>query len=373
MSRAGPRHVPGRGRVLWLAYAGAMPEPGPIPAVARPASPPGAPRASGGRLGLRAAWLGGTLLLTVGALPVVLALAPADGTAPGSALGGLLFLGSSVHVAGTGWFYTVPEVRRHVATRRARYVAAPVALVVGTAVLAAAVPQRPFELLLLPYFGWQFFHFQKQNLGLSALASAACGSGTLRQGERRAVTFAGVFGIAGLISHPALLQLADVPRQGLAFPLAAAGYAAAVGYGVVQLLRRAPGQRRPAASGLYLMALLFFLPVFLFQSPYAAVAALTLAHGYQYLLIVGLVAGGGSGPRPVRLVSLAVLVNIALLLGLALNLASHLHTGDPAARAVYGAYLGVTMAHFVLDAGLWRLRDTFPREFLTRRLPYLLG
>ena len=348
-----------------------MPAPGPIPAADRP---PGAPRAVGvGGLGLRAAWLGGTLLLTVGALPLVLALAPADGATPGSALGGLLFLGSSVHVAGTAWFYTVPEVRRHIATRRGRYAAAPLALVAGTSVLAAAVPQRPFELLLLPYFGWQFFHFQKQNLGLSALASAACGSGTLRPGERRAVTAAGVFGIAGLVSHPALLQLADVPRQGLAFPVAAAGYAVAVGYGVVQLLRRAPGQRRAAASGLYLMALLFFLPVFLFRSPYAAVAGLTLAHGYQYLLIVGLVAGGGSGPRPVRLVSLAVLVNIALILGLALNLASHLHTGDPAARALYGAYLGVTMAHFVVDAGLWRLRDAFPRDFLSRRLPYLLG
>jgi hypothetical protein len=312
------------------------------------------------------------MLLTLGALPVVLVLAPQGGAAPGSVLGGLLFVGSSVHVAGTGWFYTVPEVRRHIATRRARYVAAPLALVAGGAVLAAAVPQRPFELLLLPYFGWQFFHFQKQNLGLAALASSACGSGTLREGERLAVTFAAVFGIAGLVSHPALLRLADVPRQGSAFPVAAAGYAMAVGYGVVQLLRRAPEHRRPAATGPYLMALLFFLPVFLFQSPYAAVAGLVIAHGYQYLLIVALVAGGGAGPRAARLVSLAVLAGLALVLGLVLNLASHLHTGDPADRAVYGAYLGVTMAHFVVDAGLWRLREEFPRGFLSRRLPYLL-
>jgi hypothetical protein len=31
------------------------------------------------------------------------------------------------------------------------------------------------------------------------------------------------------------------------------------------------------------------------------------------------------------------------------------------------------MAHFVIDAGIWRLRDEFPRQFLTSRLPYLLG
>ena len=30
------------------------------------------------------------------------------------------------------------------------------------------------------------------------------------------------------------------------------------------------------------------------------------------------------------------------------------------------------MAHFVIDAGLWRLRDEFPRTFLRERLPYLL-
>jgi hypothetical protein len=102
------------------------------------------------------------------------------------------------------------------------------------------------------------------------------------------------------------------------------------------------------------------------------VAGLTAAHGYQYLLIMALVAGGERPGLP-RLVSLALLLNIGLLLGTALNLASHLHGSAPAGRALYGAYLGAVMAHFVVDAGLWRLRDEFPRRFLTRRLPYLLG
>ena len=343
---------------------------GPIPATARREGAPPRPAA---RPGLRRFWLVGTLLLTLGSLVCAPMLAPDGDDAPGRALGGLLFLGSSVHVATTAWFYTVPEVRRHIAGHRGRYVTGPLALLVGTAVLAAIVPAQPFTLLLLAYFGWQFFHFQKQNLGLAALASAAYGCGPLRRGERLAITAAGVAGIAGLLSHPALLQLADVPRLGLVFPIAAGAYALALGYGAVQLMRRPPRERGPAVAGVYLSSLLFFLPVFLFHSPYAAVAGLTVAHGYQYLLIVGLVAGGGSGPRAVRLVALAVLLNIGLILGLALNLASHLHTGGPAARAVYGVYLGAVMAHFVVDAGLWRLRDEFPRSFLGRRLPYLLG
>jgi len=109
-----------------------------------------------------------------------------------------------------------------------------------------------------------------------------------------------------------------------------------------------------------------------FRSPYAAVAGLTIAHGYQYLLIVGLVAGAPrkdrSGPAGV-----ALLVAVALFGGVLLDVASHLHTSPHgAARALYGVYLGVVMAHFVIDAGLWRLRDEFPRRLLGGSLPYLL-
>ena len=344
----------------------------PISSTAPGSAVPG-PSTRGGGTALRGVWLVGTLLLTLGSLVGAVLLAPPAGSpGPGAALGGLLFLGSSVHVAGTGWFYTVPEVRRHLRAHAGRYLAVPLALLVGTAVLAALVPARPFVWVLLVFFGWQFFHFQKQNLGLSALASSAYRCGPLRPGERRAVTVTGLAGTAGLLGHPGLLQLTGAPSLRLLFPVAAGVYAVAVGYGVVQLLCRPPEARPVAVSGVYLTSLLFFLPVFLFGSPYAAVAGLTAAHGYQYLLIVGMVATGGRGPRQVRLVSLAVLVNVALLLGLVLNLASHLHTGGPPARAVYGAYLGLVMAHFVVDGGLWRLRDEFPRRFLAARLPYLL-
>jgi hypothetical protein len=322
----------------------------------------------------RDAWLCVTLLLTLGSLLGAVVAAPPEGAGAGAALGGLLFLGSSVHVASTAWFCTVPEVRRFMAARRGRYVAAPLGLVIGMALLGALVPTGPFALLLLAFFAWQFFHFQKQNLGLAALASAAYGTGPLRRGERLAVTASGVLGTAGLLCHPALLQLTgSVPRLTALFPVVALLFAAGIGYGAVQLLRRRPDERPWQVAALYGTSLGFFLPVFLFHSPYAAVAGLTMAHGFQYLVMMGLVAGGGPAGRIPRLISLAVLVNLALLLGLLLNLASHLHGGGPAERVLYGAYLGAVMAHFVVDAGLWRLRDAFPRAFLRERLPYLLG
>jgi hypothetical protein len=122
----------------------------------------------------------------------------------------------------------------------------------------------------------------------------------------------------------------------------------------------------------YLSSLGFFAPVFLFHSPYAAVAGMTIAHGFQYLILVGLVANG-EPRRPNRAIGLAAFLNIALVGGIALSAASHLHGGPTAARLLFGAYLGLVMTHFVVDADLWRLRNPFPRAFLSSRIPYLVA
>jgi hypothetical protein len=111
--------------------------------------------------------------------------------------------------------------------------------------------------------------------------------------------------------------------------------------------------------------------VFVFGSPYAAVGGMTIAHGLQYLLLIGLVAAG-NGQLPGRAIRLAVVCNVALIGGLALSAASHLHGAAFAGRLAFGAYLGVVMAHFVIDANLWRLRDPFPRAFVASRVPGLL-
>jgi hypothetical protein len=264
-----------------------------------------------------------------------------------------------------------------VAGHRWRYAWVPLVLVLAAAAAAAALPPRTMAWLLLPYFAWQFFHFQKQNLGLAALAATSCGAPPLARGERRAIIAAGCAGIAGLLAHPALLQVAVSPRLGAVFPVAGIGLGVVAAAGLALFLRR-PRAARPAGLAVtYLMALAFFLPVFTFASPYAAVGGLTIAHGAQYLVLMGLVAGGdgaapASGTGMARALRLIALVNIVLLGGAALEVASHLHDGGWPLRALYGMYLGIVMAHFVIDAGLWRLRDPFPRRFLASRIPYLL-
>jgi hypothetical protein len=282
----------------------------------------------------------------------------------------LLFVGSSVHVAATGWFFTVPEVRAHARRHARRYLLAPLALVVAAAALAGAMTPKGFGWALLIFFAWQFFHFQKQNLGMAALACTTQGLRGLQRSERHAIVVAGLGGIVGLLSHPELLRLSMAPPVRWAFVVGALTFAGAVAAGVVALLRRDATDRPPAFIAIYLLSLAFFAPVFVFSSPYAAVAGVVLAHGFQYLLIVGLVAAGQRRLSPA--LQLGVLLNVALFGGIALNLASHLHDGSWVARTAYGAYLGLVMTHFVVDAGLWRLRDEFPRSFLRNAVPYLL-
>jgi hypothetical protein len=324
------------------------------------------------------AWLWTTVLLTAGAFATTILAAPAAGAAPARGLTWLLFVGSSVHVAATGWLYALHEVRAHVLAHRARYLWIPLALIAGTAATAAALAPARFVWLLLGYFTWQFVHFQKQNLGMAALAASTTRAQGLSVLERRALMGAGITGTAGVVAHPGLLQIGLSHDLGAAFWLAGAAFACAVAVGIVALVRR-PRSARPAGyAAVYVGALLFFAPVFLCRSPYAAVGTMTVAHGLQYLLLVGLVTGGGEGrdasgrvrPAAVRVL---VFVNLAILGGVALSAASHLHGGAPVQRLLFGAYLGAVMAHFVIDAGLWRLRDEFPRRFLSSRVPYLVA
>lgn len=317
------------------------------------------------------AWLWSSNALTTGALILAVALAPPASAPPDRALAWLLFTGSSVHVASTGWLATLPSARAYARAHRARCVWVPAGLIAASSVAAALIAPAAFQWLLLPYFGWQFLHYQEQNVGLAALAASASRVPALRRAERCPLLLAGWAGVAGLIAKPRLLGLAIDPGSAVLHQVAAATLAVAIVAGLAVLRRRPASGRPPGFCATYLVSLLFVSPVFLFRSPYAAVGGMTVAHGAQYLLLVGLIAVGGrtDQPRPVRL---ALLANIALIGGAALNAASHLHAADQVRRLIFGAYLGVVMTHFVIDAGLWRLRDPLARQFVSSGLPSLV-
>jgi hypothetical protein len=316
-------------------------------------------------------WLWATVALTAGAFVIAAAFAPSGSAGPDRGLAWVLFAGSSAHVASTGWLYTLRDVRSYAVGHPWRFIRVPVLLMIAGAAAAVIFTPAAMTWVLLPFFAWQFFHFTKQNLGMTALAAKTAGAPPLQAAERRALIASGLAGICALMARPSLLQLRVDPRLSGLFPLSVAAMAGAVAAGVILLARRPPAQRPRGFCVMYLMGLFFSVPVFVFASPYAAVGGMTIAHGMQYLLLVSLVAAGAPGETG-RALRLAVLANVALLGGAVLAVTSHLHSGGPGVRLVFGAYLGAVMAHFVVDAGLWRLRDPFPRAFLARRVPYLM-
>jgi hypothetical protein len=273
-----------------------------------------------------------------------MALAPSASAPPGRGLTWLLFVASSGHVASTGWVLGNRDVRKYAASHPWRYFRLPVILVLGSAAVAVATPQRIVGWLLLPYFGWQFYHFQKQNLGMAALAASSSGAPPLTAGERHVILAAGWAGIAGLLAHPALLQVQAVTPvlRGL-FPVARLAFGAAAVTGMALLVRRRQrALSTPGSAAAYLMALAFFAPVFApvltRGSPYAAVGGLTIAHGLQYLLLTGLLAASGSGSGHAsngrggnphaKALSLALLLNVVLIGG-AILAAGRTWTGRP--------------------------------------------
>jgi hypothetical protein len=318
-----------------------------------------------------ARWIWASIGLTCAAITTSVVLAPGPGAAPDVGLAWLLFVGASVHVAATAWLFTHARVRRHAWSSRGRYVWAPVGLIVLGIVLSVMASPLLMTWTVLILLAWQLHHFQKQNLGQLALTAASLGLASMRRGERRAICTTGAAGIGEVCAHPALLQLHLRPpfAAGLAV-LATALVVAGIGGGALALSGRRRCDRPLPFCVMYGLALLFPLPIFVFTSPYAAVAGLTMAHGLQYLLLMGLVAAGNG--RRKRIGGVAALGAIAVLGGAALSLMSHLHGDGHALRLFFGVYLALLAVHFVVDAGIWRLREPFVRAFLSGRVGYLV-
>jgi hypothetical protein len=83
-----------------------------------------------------------------------------------------------------------------------------------------------------------------------------------------------------------------------------------------------------------------------------------------------LVAAGND--RRKQIGGVAALYALAVLGGVVLNVTSHLHGDGRSLRLFFGVYLGLLAGHFVIDAGMWRLREPFVRSFLSQRVGYLV-
>ena len=114
--------------------------------------------------------------------------------------------------------------------------------------------------------------------------------------------------------------------------------------------------------------MLFYLPLFLFDDPFPAVYMYLVAHGLQYLVFMGFVAGR---PRASLARRLGTLTVFTLAGGALIRMMQTPDLWGPWRETAMGLSLGIIMWHFVLDAGVWRLSEPFQRGFMAERFDFL--
>jgi hypothetical protein len=291
-------------------------------------------------------------------------------TSPASValVGVVLFLGAAGHVAASFFFYTDAQVRGFIGDGRwPRYVAVPIALVALAGVAFATLPQIPLSHLLVVFWVWQVHHFTRQNNGILAFASRAYHV-PIRTPERLAITLTDVAAILATVAFITPYRDTLLADYGWHMHTIGIGvYACAV----LAWLWARPWQRIGSAPvrELFLLAQVgFYLPLFVFKDAFSAVYIYLTAHGLQYLVFMAFVTR-----RPVRR-RVRAGVSIVALIVLGGGLIKLFQDPGFASRwgfSAFGLALGITMWHFVLDAGVWRLSEPFQRGYMSERFDFL--
>ncbi len=282
---------------------------------------------------------------------------------PGWATLFLIWLGGSGHVAGSYAFYLEPKARAFMTEERSlRFVWAPlmVVAVVGLT-FSFSLTEPLIGWLILGYWAWQVHHYSRQNIGILGFLARAERLPP-SEAELRALRLTDLAGIAAslpLVSDFAATAIA--PMSAWFWWLGLAAFVAAWGVWLVD--RLGTGLRSRARDLGMVVLLLFYAPLFVFDSFPLAVTGFATAHGLQYFLFLTWVARVPSSRQLRAFLGLGV---CTLGLGVALFL-----SGLGARGTLYGLGLGVVMAHFVIDAGIWRLREPFQRSYMAERFSFL--
>jgi hypothetical protein len=278
------------------------------------------------------------------------------------------FLGGHAHVASTAFFYTDPVMRQHFRENRVRYVWIPIGLVLGTGLFYVTAPPALAKGFLLFYFMWQTHHYQRQNFGILSFLAASTDRQPVRWIERLCLELAVVCGmlalvkVYGLSTGTALEPFTDWIYR-----------TAGVCYLFVPVLILIAVATTPALRQnlMRLLALTlfaaFYVPSFMFSDPAAATLGYALAHGLQYLVFMSFV--GVSRPRP--LVGLITVSVFAIGGGLLLTVMSGALSDSALGKLLFGMALGGVMSHFVIDAGVWKLRQPFQRQYMRRAFAFV--
>lgn len=127
-------------------------------------------------------------------------------------------------------------------------------------------------------------------------------------------------------------------------------------------------RKNPLRLCVLLLASALYLPSFIFSDPAAATLGYALGHGLQYLVFMYFVEA--SRPRPRAAILGGVM--LAGIGGLILTYTTK-HMGQPGmlSQLLFGMGIGAVMTHFVIDAGVWKLRHKFQRQYMRHAFSFI--
>ena len=287
-------------------------------------------------------------------------------------LGVMNFFGGTAHVGASAYFYTDPVQFQFFRSRPIRFFILPAALVILTALVYQWSSPSVQASVLLLYFIWQTYHYQKQNYGIFCFVSAGTKTSRPNLWENICIELGVMAGILGLIN---VMQLFDnTPLANYSFLVYTAGLYIIYSLPVFLFLAFAtnPDLRRCWTRGLALvMGTFFYLPTFLFSDVKSAIFGYALAHGIQYLVFMSFVSGSSANKNPAKQVT--TLFACLFAGGLLLTLMADRGLWGKWGPGVFGAYLGLVMADFLLDAGVWRLREKFQGDYIRSRMGFIFS
>ena len=344
----------------------------------------GAGERVGGSLLRRRWFLIGLLLATWLPIGFFLLLAPAAGASGGlsSIRSVFLFLGTA-HVPATLYFYFDKDFASIRRNHPVRYFYVPLLLIVATGAVFAFTSITVQAFVLLLYWSWQAFHYGRQNLGMYAFASIAETGRPPRRAEKIAIELAtllaivGTFKVLGSAVAPAYLHRSfDYLYQfGFVAFLAVIVFAAGLYIKYFQ-------HTSIFKTAFFFTAVLFFLPVFISTDNNIGFLSYAIAHGLQYIIFMGVISTTGTDQtiRASLFKNVTMFLVFLLLVGFAFWRVNDLREMEFVkstwayarfADFLFGAVLGATMSHFVVDASAWRLSLAKQRSFITKRFYFV--
>jgi hypothetical protein len=263
----------------------------------------------------------------------------------------------------------------------------PALLMAATAAVLVASPLWMVTGFMLFYTFFGMWHFGRQNFGVVAFATRISYRRPMGRFERHALNAGNIAGLlAGYhIFAPVMFTLnpqtwpLDLSEIDPVFALLRYGglaiYAVLIPFTLYYLFANWR-RHEPMALAIFLGCVFFFLPTYLSTDPLLVLVAWAVAHGLQYVLILGLHAAGRATGRPERGVSVwpLLLFTIVVIGGVVLWRVSgriQMDGDDTEIRLAVSFVVAITLAHYWVERYLWKFSSPERRAWLEQSFRFL--